>query len=170
MTTILAIESEGTVQVGFDSQATADDAIELAQPKVFENNGATYGVAGTVKFLNELRYADLPTPGTDPDKWVTQDLIPVIRDLIERVGLEKNDQGEYEIHILAVVTGRVYEIVGDLSWVRNTTGVYAAGSGQQFALGALTAGADIHKALKVAAHHDPYTGGTLRVITVSREQ
>jgi len=166
VTTILAIETPDGAQIAWDSMASGNDIIQLAQPKVFENNGITYGVAGTVRFLNELRYADLPKPneGADLDRWMTLELTPALRQLIDAMGEEKSEDGEYDLHILAVVRGRVYEITGDLAWIRNTSGVYAAGSGGPFALGAISAGASIKQALEIAAKHDPYTGFSLATL------
>lgn len=166
MTTILAIETPDNVTIACDSMASGNDVIQLEQPKIFENHGVTYGVAGTVRILNELRYAELPSPeaGVDLDQWMTRTLTPALRQLIADMGEEKNDDGEYELHILATTGGRVYEITGDLAWIRNTSGVYAAGSGGPFALGAISAGSTIEQALEIAAKHDPYTGYALTAI------
>ena len=172
MTTILAIETPNRVTIACDSMASGNDVIQLEQPKIFENHGVTYGVAGTVRLLNELRYADLPSPEQDDDldEWMTRRLTPALRQLITDMGEEKNDGGEYNLHILATTGGRVYEITGDLAWIRNTSGVYAAGSGGPFALGAISAGATIEQALEIAAKHDPYTGYSLTALEVWKDQ
>lgn len=168
MTTIIAIETPNGVKIACDSMATGNDVVQLEQPKVFENCGVTYGVAGTVRILNELRYAKLPIPEyrMDLDQWMTRALIPALRQLISDIGEEKNDDGEYELHILAAMYGRVYEITGDLAWIRNSSGIYAAGSGGPFALGAISAGASIEQAIEIAAKHDPYTGYTLTALSL----
>lgn len=168
MTTIIAIQDGNEVTLAFDSLATGGDKIQMLQPKVFVRNGVIFGVAGTALLSNELRYADIPEPTSAPedtDRWLTRELMPVIRGVVERL-MERSD-GEYELHILVVVNGKAYEIGGNLGWVQNTEGVYAAGSGTPFALGAIAVGANATKALEAAAKCDPYTGGTLTTTTAS---
>lgn len=168
MTTVIAIEKDNRVEIGCDSKATGGDQIELEQPKVFENNGITIGVAGVALLANELRYGDLPAPPESidsTDRWMTKEFTPALRSIVEAT-MKTGDDGEYELQALVIVNGRVYDIGGNLGWVRNTAGTYAIGSGAHFALGALSAGADINQALAIAAKHDPYTGCSLEVTTV----
>jgi ATP-dependent protease HslVU (ClpYQ) peptidase subunit len=168
MTTILAIETLAGVQVGCDSQATGPDKIQMEQPKVFANNGAIYGVAGVALLANELRYADLPTPPADTsqtDKWMTREMTPALRAIIEQLPLKGDDDGDFELHMVVIANGRAYEIGGNTGWVRNSTGVYAIGSGGQYAAGAISAGASLEQALAIAAKHDPYTGYELTATT-----
>lgn len=44
---------------------------------------------------------------------------------------------------------------------------YAIGSGQEYALGAMDAGADVETAVKIAAKRDVYTGGAIKVFDVN---
>jgi len=169
MTTIIAIETPEGVQIGCDSQATGGDKIQMEQPKVFVNNGAIYGVAGVALLANELRYAELPKPPaetSDTDKWMTTEFIPALRAILEAIA-PKRSEDDFEMHLIVVANARVYEIGGNSGWIRSTSGVYAAGSGAAFALGALSAGASLDRALGIAAKHDPYTGYTLTNTTAA---
>jgi ATP-dependent protease HslVU (ClpYQ) peptidase subunit len=168
MTTIIAVETPTGVEIACDSQATGGDKIQMEQSKVFHNNGALYGVAGLALLANELCHADLPKPPTDDttDRWVTRELIPALRGICETINLKRDDDGEYEMQLIVVANRRVYEIQGNCGWVRNSTGVYAIGSGTAFALGALSAGATVSEALEIAAKHDPYTGYKLSIQSV----
>jgi ATP-dependent protease HslVU (ClpYQ) peptidase subunit len=65
--------------------------------------------------------------------------------------------------ILMVVHKRVYEIGCDTSVGRRVDGLYAIGSGSPYAFGAMSHGAKLGDALKIAADTDPYTGGRLTV-------
>lgn len=168
MTTILAIETLAGVQIGCDSQATGGDKIQLEQPKVFANNGAIYGVAGVALLANELRYADLPAPpedADDTDRWMTRELTPIIRAVIEQIPMKSDDDGDFELQLIIVANGRAYELGGNTGWVRNTAGIYAIGSGGHFAAGAISAGASMKRALEIAARHDPFTGYELTATT-----
>lgn len=173
MTTIIAVETDAGVQIACDSMASGGDKIDLEQPKVFTNNGVTYGVAGTVLYLNQLRHTELPPPpedGSNLDHWVTMILVPVLREAAEAVGLPKNDDGEYEAGVLLASHGKVYEINGNLGWVRNTSGRYSIGSGSFFAIGAMSAGASVEEALAIAARHDPSTGYRMTVTDIPRDR
>ena len=168
MTTILAIETLAGIQIGCDSQATGGDKIQMEQPKIFANNGAIYGVAGVALLANELRYADLPAPPEDTDdtdRWMTRELTPALRAVIDQIPMKGNDEGDFELQIIVIANGRAYEIGGNTGWIRNTAGVYFIGSGGAYAAGAISAGASLQEALDIAAKHDPYTGYKITATT-----
>lgn len=168
MTTILAIETLAGIRIGCDSQATGGDKIQMEQPKIFANNGAVYGVAGVALLANELRYADLPKPpeGVDEtDRWMTRELTPTLRAIIEQVPMKADDDGDFQLQLIVVANGRAYEVGGNTGWIRNTAGIYAIGSGGHFAVGAISAGASLQGALDIAAKHDPYTGYQITATT-----
>lgn len=168
MTTILAIETLAGIQIGCDSQATGGDKIQMEQPKIFANNGAVYGVAGVALLANELRYADLPKPPEDvveTDRWMTRELTPTLRAIIEQIPMKADDDGDFQLQLIVVANGRAYEVGGNTGWIRNTAGIYAIGSGGHFAAGAISAGASLQAALEIAAKHDPYTGYQITATT-----
>ena len=170
MTTIIAIEHDSGVTIGFDSKVSYGwENADLEQPKVFANGEVIFGVCGDVLDANILRYADLPALGTDEwdvDRWVTNKLIPAMTAALKErnASAVSNSKIETGGSTLAVVRGRVYRIASDTAWTRHVDGRYAVGSGYQFALGALAAGASVHQALSVAASLDSGTGHRLRVI------
>ena len=171
MTTIVMREREDDVKIAYDSQCTGPyGADELEFSKVFTNGELVFGVSGAVRDGNILRFADLPQPdfnrraeGSRVDCWVTNQLIPAILTALgDQKAVDVSDgRVSTSNSSLVVVAGRVYRIGHDGSWVRSTNGYYAVGSGADYALGALAAGTGLVKAIKAAAHHDPYTGGTL---------
>jgi ATP-dependent protease HslVU (ClpYQ) peptidase subunit len=71
---------------------------------------------------------------------------------------------------LVVINGVIYTVDGDYSWVSDPNGVYALGTGAQYAMGALhalqgktklnlfTAKKTVLQAMAAAAKFDPYTG------------
>lgn len=169
MTTIAMIEHEGGVTIGYDSQVTMGwQPADMEQTKVFANNGVVYGVAGDVVDANVLRYADLPAAadaGWDIDRWVVRELLPAIRTALQTAGVLETNSGKVGTgsSVLAVVNGRVYSIGHDTSYVRFTSGIYAIGSGNQYALGAIAAGAHMRQALGIATQFDIGTGGRITV-------
>ena len=60
---------------------------------------------------------------------------------------------------LMAVGGEIFDIDEDLSVSRNDKDMYAIGSGSSYALGALAAGADINRAMEIAAELTAFTSG-----------
>lgn len=170
MTTIIAIETPDGVKLGYDSKASGNyDGFHVDHQKFFRNGKILYGVAGKLGFANALKHASIPAleGGMDPDVWVTNVLTPSLRELVEATEPKRTEDG-VNASILVVVKGRVYEFTGDLSWTRRVDGMYAIGSGREFATGALAAGASIRKALKIAATYDLHTGYELVSTTAAK--
>lgn len=170
MTTIIIKEHKGKVSIGYDSLVTGGDKFELERNKVFVNksNGIIFGVAGRLLYLSELEHAQLPSVPKDPsltDKYVTAVLMPHLRRVLENAQPRRGGHDEFDMQLLAVVNNRVYEVGCDTAWMRRTDGLYAIGSGSPYARGALSHGATVEDALKIAAHSDPYTGGRLTITT-----
>lgn len=171
MTTIIFKETPKGVKIGFDSQVTTGwRKGELAYDKVFVNNGVIYGVAGAVRDANILKYGNLPEipdEEWDVDKWVTTELIPAIMGILQAQGAleSQNGQASSDSLLLVAVRGRVYRIGSYFSWLRHPDGLYAIGSGSDYAQGALVAGASVSRSLEIAASLDSYTGQTLKLTT-----
>jgi ATP-dependent protease HslVU (ClpYQ) peptidase subunit len=131
---------------------------ELEYDKVFHNGSVVVGLAGAIVDSQTFRYTDLPELDTwDIDRWVTEKLAKRVK-----------KKTKYHGAILAEVGGRVYIIGQEGSWVRNTSGIYAIGSGADYAMGAMLSGASPGQAVLVAAQLDLGTGGTI-VMATSKE-
>jgi ATP-dependent protease HslVU (ClpYQ) peptidase subunit len=173
MTTILALESEHGVTIGFDSKVSYGwEHADLEQPKVFTNGELVFGCSGALLDANVIKYADLPALAPDNwdiDRWVTNELIPAITEALHNRNVPEYKNGKIETGgtYLAVVRGRVYRIAHDTSWTRHTGKHYAIGSGSEFALGALAAGASVREALDIAQQHDSATGHRMTVVQAS---
>ena len=85
--------------------------------------------------------------------------------------------------LLWLLRGRVYCINEDYSWERNADNLYVAGSGEKFALGAMTAlggGVMIDdpikarkiltKALQIASKYDSFTGGKITINLIQEDK
>jgi len=162
MTTIVMVEHDGDVLIGYDSQLTGADKTMSPDAKVFANGGAVYGVGGVQQYRNALRYASLPLPKDDSAQWVERTLVPELRRIFDKINPAR---GASDVMLLVAVNGTAFEIDGHLAWYRNTAGEYSIGTGSFFALGALSAGASVEDAVTIAATHDPGTGGTIHVAT-----
>lgn len=176
-------ETPEGVEIGHDSLSVVGSVhrYELAEgrEKVFAAGDRMFiGVSGDLRDLNLLRRAGFSVPRdvTTPsaiDSWVEGQFINVLTALMNRTGRVKNDDDEIpsmRSDILVAIDGRVYEIDEQFTVSRRSDGLYASGSGYEYALGALSAGASVSLALEIAAEHDVNTGGTLTTFTISSER
>lgn len=178
MTTICAVQGDGWVVVGWDSHVAEEGGrsyiVDRSWSKVVQRNNYLVGAAGDVRAINLLHHQFEP-PKTDLtgarlDKFITATVIPELRDVFDAGGYasNRNSNEQHDADILIVVNGVVFEIGSDWSWCRDSEGMYAIGSGGDYALGYLFgqprfANADdakvaVLKALTIAARFDCYTG------------
>lgn len=186
MTTLAAIQGKGWCVLGADSRSSDDDgfAIDIPGGKIFQNNNIIFAGAGSVRGINILEH-DFIAPKfwrTTSEKYVTRILIPKIRRAFADAGYEINKQDSAVVNdnIWLIVVGTdIYRIDEDYSWERCNEGLYVAGSGEAYAIGALDAlgGSQakspqeaeviIRKAIAIASRWDSYTGGKIntRIVT-----
>jgi ATP-dependent protease HslVU (ClpYQ) peptidase subunit len=70
---------------------------------------------------------------------------------------EADEDGETKFAFLIAVGGQVFEIADDMSVALDSRGFYGVGSGSDYAIGALCAGATLETALTISADNDVYT-------------
>lgn len=169
MTTIVAVETPQGVTFATDSRVSGSALNDGWVSKVFENKGVVFGVAGYLRVSQILQHTKMPElPKSDKpekiDKWVTQNLAPIFL----KASKEVSDLGHRGGSLaLFAVKGRVYDMDNSGSWTRSSTGVYSIGSGANYALGALEAGASPKKAIKIAAKYDWGTNSDVKIMKVA---
>lgn len=151
MTTVLAVQGDGWAVVGFDSQVSDENGRMLllgqGSSKIAKNGPYLLGAAGDVRAINILAHAfNPPKPGplvgARLDRFITSKFVPELRSCFEDHGYAAREAKERATHgsvVLVIVNGAIYEIDEDYSWVRDASGIYAAGTGGDFALGAMHA-------------------------------
>lgn len=208
MTTILAVQGDGWAVVGFDSRITTDTAprvmtLGAGVSKVSKNGPYLLGAAGDLRAINVLAYAfSPPLPGDDLlgvklDRFMTSKFIPSLRKCLETQGYavlaaNKDESAAHGSTVLTIINGAIYEIGNDYSWARDSSGVYAAGTGGDYALGSFSTSVRIKRnletdssakemtakpyqidatkqavrvALNVAGAYDPNTGAPFHVLS-----
>jgi ATP-dependent protease HslVU (ClpYQ) peptidase subunit len=177
MTTIAAVQGDGWAVVGYDSRVTEENQkiFTLAKDsgKVVKNGNYLLGAAGDMRAINLLTHVFKPptlnptTYGIKLDKFITSVFIPELKKCFEDASYSKD--GDMESQVLVVANGTVYEIGNDFSWAHDEAGLYAIGSGGDYALAALlatfetrkrtlgTANALVRQAITIAAKLDPNT-------------
>lgn len=171
MTTVVMIQREDEVEIGWDSQMTRNNLrMQLAQPKVVESQGIIYAISGIFRALDVISTTQFPDyDGSDARGWIITNWVPALKaSLSDREPYLLDDDGCIAgFNLLMVVDGTVFHIDGALSPTQTVGGRYAIGSGADFAFGALAAGADLEGALDAAGRCDLYTGGVMTVTTAS---
>lgn len=171
MTTLVMVKTNDDVILGWDSLNTnGREQNSGAEPKVFVRDGIIYGVAGSIRGADLVQTADLPvyTEG-DPRLWLIREWVPAMRaELANERHLVEENGSLTNVAFMCVVAGQPFEFDSLLSPTQNSDGIYTAGSGGDYARGALYAGASVMEALHVAGRIDAYTGGAYTVAMASR--
>lgn len=150
MTTIAAIQGDGWVVMGADTQSSVawSRIIKMAGDKVYSNNGiliAGCGMGRGLDLLHKAWTAPKPPKKLSVDKldiWMAKTFIPSMRKLFIDAGYDMKDDGDYAQHesnFIIAVQGVVYYIDDDYSFDRDIRGYVTSGSGGDFAQGALYA-------------------------------
>ena len=149
MTTIAAVQGKGWAAVGFDSRVSDDSRIYQLpkdQGKVVKNGKYLLGAAGDMRAINLLSDVFMPPSpsatmeGRELDKFISSKFIPALKKCFDDA--QYGEKGEHESSIIAVVNGVIYDIGSNYDWCRDAYGIYAVGTGAQFAMGALNSMAE----------------------------
>lgn len=204
MTTIIGIQGDSYAVICADSRVTEVDSngkatqsmsLKEAGFKIAQNGRWLMGVAGDVRAINILTHSlnpPVPPPslkGRKLDHFITTKFIPAMKACFDSEGYSSpiNDNSEHRAEhgsvVMAAINGTIYLIDGDYSWLSDSFGVYAIGSGAQFALGSLattiptggkigrrTARQSALKAMGVAGRYDPGTAAPYHVLIQEAEQ
>lgn len=162
MTTIAAIQGDGWVVMGADTQGTYNEyrIVKMKGDKVYNNNGILIAGCGQGRGLDILQkawVAPKPTKRLSPEKldvWMARTFIPKMRKLFIDSGYDMKDDGDFAQHesvFLIAVQGTLYIIDDDYSFDRDARNYITSGSGGDFAQGALHAqGSKIFKSIEDA--------------------
>jgi len=185
------IAADGRISsIDQDGYTTQINTLPKNQTKVIKNNGWIIGTSGDLRAINLLQHAHKPTkPPThnNIEKHIITKFIPELRNTFDTHGysLPQREQSthvaEHSSTILIAAKGQIFCIDGDYSVLTEQLGIYAIGSGAQYALGHLyTLRHTIPNlklghleqtcigALETAAHWDPHTGPPYTTHTQTR--
>jgi len=191
MTTVVAIQGDGFAVMGTDSRLSTVDTngyvtrihtMSSNVSKIAQINGMLIGIAGDVRAINlvahsfQVPQASASLRGKKLDDYVTNKFIPALRSCFDANGYStpQKDSSEHIAEqgseMLIAVNSVIYQIDNDYAWSNDASGLYAIGTGEQYAIGALAAllktkvnavaMAKKHclNALAIAAKYDPHTG------------
>lgn len=173
MTTLVGIQGKDFVVFASDSQITDNDQriISIQTPKIVSVGKYLLGVTGDSRPGDILAYNWTPPtykPTYDPVDFMGKKIIPSIYSAFKDNGYEI-DPKESNFAYLLSFNAHLFSISGDLSFNASEIGLFAAGSGGNYALGylysleqqsynkLLTAKVVAEKAIKIASILDVNT-------------
>jgi ATP-dependent protease HslVU (ClpYQ) peptidase subunit len=166
MTTIIGVEYANRCVVLGDSRVVGDSKI-YSHPdmvKVITNGNYLVGVAGDVRALQVVLHtwkppAFLAKDRTNIFQFMVNKVAPSLKQLLTDAGLldSKSPDKDFEINIIVGLNGSLFEIDSDFAVSRSDSGYYGIGTGGDYALGALYAGATPEQAASIAALNDSKT-------------
>lgn len=178
MTTIIGLQHDNGCLLVADSLLTDGSGRKYWHPdmkKLAERGNFIVGTSGDWQFCEVIQHKWNPPMPTAKDKkdlfaFMIQKAMPTLRQCLIENGYtfdDSNDKKDGErFHLLIAVCGTIFDVDEQLSVTMSNDGVYAVGSGGDFALGALHAGADAYKAMEISAKLSALTAGPF----ISKEQ
>ena len=102
-------------------------------------------------------------------EFVINKVAPSLKLTLVEAGIEFNKGSEdsdnkFELQLLVGINGTIFEIDSDFAVAMNDTGLYAIGSGGDYALGALHAGATVLDAMRIAAVNNNGTSAPFHIL------
>ncbi len=175
MTTIIGLEHKDRCFIVADSQTTDADGKIYSHPEVkkISENGM-FLIAGSGETLPcdiAQHIWEPPTP-TKQDRenlyrFMIVKAMPSLRRCMTDNGYNFDEHTkETRLQFIMAVGGEIFDVDQELSISKSADGVYAAGSGAPYALGAIYAGADAYQAMEIASKLTAFTAGPY----VSKEQ
>jgi ATP-dependent protease HslVU (ClpYQ) peptidase subunit len=166
MTTIIGVEYANRCVVLGDSRVVGDSKI-YSHPdmvKVVTNGNFIIGAAGDVRALQVILHTWKPPMAVAKDKdnlfqFMISKVVPSLKKQLNDYGLldTKSPDKDFELYVLIAYNGNIFEIDSDFAVSRSDSGYYGIGTGGDYALGALYAGATPEQAASIAALNDSKT-------------
>ena len=179
MTTIVGVQYEDRSVIVADNQVTdfsTSSMRRLNHPdmkKIAQRGAFLVAGSGEVMPCDVAQHFWNPPKPTAKDKedlyhFVITKAMPSLRKCLTENGYDFNEgkgdskaDGEQRFHFIMAVGGELFDVADDLSVCRTQDGLYGVGSGADFALGALAAGATPEEAVEIACRFSIYSSGPL---------
>lgn len=142
VTCIAGYAKDGSVWIGADSAAASSYVrFPVVEPKIVDLGDLLLGYTTSFRFGQIVKHhVSLPRDcGEDPTEYLVREFVPELRHALSEHGWTKKD-GEREETGTALIAyrGRLFTYQSDSSITESQHGIDACGSGQEFALGAMS--------------------------------
>ena len=166
MTTILAVQYPNKAVIGADSQTTGATGRLASHSQMTKISlRGEYIIAGSGEcapcdIAQHIWNPPMPT-GKDWNHlyhFMISKVVPSLKTCFKENEYKWDyDDDESRFGFLILIGGEIFEIADDFSVSMDGKGYYGVGSGSDIAIGALSAGATMREALKIASENDAYT-------------
>jgi ATP-dependent protease HslVU (ClpYQ) peptidase subunit len=175
MTTIVGVENADGCVIASDSRV-AEGGKVYTHPKMIkaiERGSYIIGGAGDYRALQVVLHGWQPPLVSAKAKqnlyeFVINKVAPSLKTTLSEAGIEfikpSDSDEKFDLSLLIGINGSLFEIDSDFAVTMNDTGFYAIGSGGEYALGALHAGATVLKAMEIAALNNNGTSAPFHIL------
>jgi hypothetical protein len=171
VTTIIAVQDKDGVKFGADSLTTTSRKYnDPRMVKIVEQGQYIIAGSGLASYCDVAQHIwKPPTPiradRADMYHFVISRAIPSLKNCLKDNDLNFDFEDDDGFDLLLAVGGEVFYIDQSFSVCLDALGIYAIGSGADYAVGALSAGASMELALEIASKFDPYTSSPFQYVT-----
>jgi ATP-dependent protease HslVU (ClpYQ) peptidase subunit len=169
MTTVIGVQQDDKAILIADNQIT-DGSRPLKHPnhrKITENGKILIARSGDVGICDIIQYVWIVPQPTTPDKkdyfkFMVSKFVPSLRSCLKEhdyFSLKGENKDDYSFTLLVAVGGFIFEVGDDFSVSMSEDGIYGVGSGSDYAIGAIKAGASLERAMEIAEELDVNTSG-----------
>lgn len=168
MTTIIGLEYKNSCFIVADSRTTDESGRIYTHPevqKISENGMFLIAGSGETLPCDIAQHVWVPPVPTKQDRndlyhFMIVKAMPSLRKCMTENGYNfDEDNKETRFQFIMAVGGEIFDVDQELSISKSADGVYAAGSGAPYALGAIHAGADAFEAMEIASKLTAFTAG-----------
>ena len=175
MTTIVGVQSADSCVIASDSRV-AEGGKVYTHPemvKAVERGSYIIGGAGDYRALQVVLHGWSPPLVTAKAKtnlyeFVINKVAPSLKTPLTEAGIEftksSDNDDKFELQLILGINGTLFEIDSDFAVAMNDNNFYGIGSGGDFALGALHAGASVLDAMRIAAINNNGTSAPFHIL------
>lgn len=167
MTTIVALQGGNVATIGAESYTTYGDRPYFHKDvKKIVKSGrwfiAAAGDANACDLITNIWKPPTPRGSKAIHTFVATNVIKNLRKMLadNNYSQQPKDDG---FDLLLAINGEVFQITNDFTLLRSSTGIYGIGSGADYAVGALLAGATVEDAIKISIELDTNSGGPIQI-------
>lgn len=167
MTTIVAVQGGTVATIGAESYTTYGDRPYFHKDvkKIIRSGRwliAAAGDANACDLITNVWKPPTPRGNKNLYDFVATNVIKSLRKMFadNNYTQQPKDDG---FDLLLAINGEVFQITNDYTLLKTSTGIYGIGSGADYAIGALMAGASVEEAMKIAIKLDINSGGPIQI-------
>lgn len=176
MTTIIGVQYEDSCVIASDSRVVADGKIYThpEMVKAAERGSYIIGGAGDYRALQVVLHGWQPPIVTAKAKtnlyeFVINKVIPSLKTTLIEAGIDFDKEpstpdNKFELSLLVGINGTLFEIDDDFSVALSDNHFYGIGTGGDYAVGALHAGASVLDAMRIAAVNNNGTSAPFHIL------